>query len=120
MNVAGRWVVHLEFLAASAEHTVFLEQTGNQLQGTHQGQFLSGDLRGKVEGNVIRFRSSQKYEGSYVNYEFSGRIEGDVMEGVVGDLSTITPAEYGQARWSARRHRYGEPGVNRGSPQKSD
>ncbi|MCW5978365.1 MAG: hypothetical protein KIT09_09825 [Bryobacteraceae bacterium] len=119
-NVAGQWTIQMDFLAAAAEHTLFLEQRGNELRGTHHGLFLAGDLRGAVEGKEIRFRSSQKYEGSYVNYEFEGRIEGDAMEGVVSDMSTITPGEYGGARWRARRHRYTEPGANRGRPQKAD
>ena len=34
LNVAGQWVVHMQFVAGSAEHMLFLEQTGNHLQGT--------------------------------------------------------------------------------------
>ncbi|HZT33058.1 MAG TPA: hypothetical protein VFA33_24435 [Bryobacteraceae bacterium] len=108
-NVAGQWSVEMEFLAGSAQHTLFLEQQGSELRGTHKGSFLSGDLRGFVEGRAIRFRSSQRYEGSYLNYEFSGLVESDSMHGIVSDISTITPGEYGEARWSARRHRYAEP-----------
>jgi L-seryl-tRNA(Ser) seleniumtransferase len=107
-NVTGQWSVEMEFLAGSAQHTFFLEQQGSELRGTHKGTFLSGDLRGVVEGPEIRFRSSQKFEGSYLNYEFSGVVEGDGMQGLVNEISTITPGEYGGARWSARRHRYAE------------
>jgi hypothetical protein len=120
VHVTGQWSVELEFVSGTARHTFFLEQSGAELRGTHQGQFLSGDLRGTVEGNRIHFRSSQNYEGSFVNYEFSGAVEGDVMEGMISDMSTITVGEYGQARWRAHRRRYSEPGRAVNRPQKSD
>lgn len=108
-NVAGQWLVEMEFLATSARHTFFLEQTRNDLQGTHRGEVLSGDLHGVVEGNEVRFRSSQHYEGNNLNYQFEGKIEGDRMEGKVAEMSTITVGEYGQARWTAHRHDHGNP-----------
>ncbi len=120
-EASGQWAAEMEFLAANARHTFFFEQKGSELKGTHQGLWLSGDLRGSIEGDQIRFRSSHKYEGGYLNYEFAGSIAGDRMEGTVTDMSTITPGEYGQARWSARRHRYGEPtGSQFAQPRKSD
>jgi uncharacterized C2H2 Zn-finger protein len=120
-NVAGQWSVQMEFVAGGASHTFFLEQQGNELRGTHRGEQLSGDLHGSIEGNQIRCRSSQKIEGSYLNYEFSGSVDGDTMRGAVSDMSTITPGEYGQARWSAQRHRYGQPrSPSSNRPQKSD
>ena len=119
-HVAGQWVVEMEFLAGSARHSLFLEQQGNTIRGTHQGEFLSGDLQGQLAGPEIRLRSSQAYEGSYLNYEFSGIVDGDTMHGTVDDISTITPGEYGAARWSARRYRYAEPaGPTWNRPRKS-
>jgi hypothetical protein len=111
----------MEFLAANARHTLFFEQRGSELRGTHQGGWLSGDLRGRIDSDQIRFRSSQKYEGGYLNYEFAGTIDGDRIEGTVTDMSTITPGEYGQARWRAHRHSYAEPsGSQFAQPRKSD
>ncbi len=120
-NVAGRWSVEMEFLATNARHSFFFEQAGSDIKGIHQGEFLAGDLRGTVAGNELRFRSSQKYEGSYLNYEFVGTLDGDRMQGTVTDMSTITAGEYAQARWTARRHRYGEPaGAQFSQPRKAD
>ncbi len=120
-QVSGQWSVEMEFLAGSARHTFFLEQHGTELRGTHRGEFLSGDLHGSVEGREVRFRSSHHYEGSYLNYEFSGTVDGETMHGNVADMSTITPGEYGQARWSARRYRYAEPaGATWNQPRKAD
>ena len=120
-DVSGQWSAELEFLATNARHVFFFEQKGNEIRGTHRGSQLSGDLRGSTDGGRIRFRSSQKYEGGYLNYEFTGAVDGDRMEGMVTDIATITPGEYGQARWSALRHGYAEPsGPQFTQPRKSD
>lgn len=103
-NLAGQWDVHIEYFLGSADHAFIFEQNGTDLMGTHQGDRLSGDLRGWVEGNQVEFRSSHRYEGTRIPYEFTGALEGEELRGVVG------LDEYGQARWTARRHRYGQPG----------
>ncbi len=103
-QVDGQWEVDVEFIYGTARHAFFFEQQGSELAGTHRGDLLGSDLRGRVEGNGIRFRSSHKYEGTRLTYEFEGKIDGDVMNGTVG------MEEYGTARWRARRHRYGQPG----------
>lgn len=103
-NVAGQWDVHLKFVRGEADHVVVLEQKEAEIVGTHTGDILAGDLRGSVEGNTIRFRSSHRIEGTRLGYDFTGAIEGERMHGTV-DLE-----EYGQARWTAVRHRYGRPG----------
>ena len=68
--------------------------------GTHRGEIISGDLRGAVTANEVRFRSSHKYEGTRLSYDFSGKVEGDTMGG------RVNLDEYGEARWTARRHKY--------------
>jgi len=103
-SVAGQWEVHLEFVRGEADHTVVFEQRGSDLVGTHTGDILAGDLRGSVEGDQIRFRSSHRIEGTRLGYDFTGTVEGDRMQGTVG------LEEYGQARWTAVRHHYGQPG----------
>jgi L-seryl-tRNA(Ser) seleniumtransferase len=108
-QVDGQWSAHLEFVAGSADHTLLFEQHGTDIRGTHKGFALSGDLHGFVEGESIRFRTSQKYEGSFLNYQFTGRVSGDTIQGEVTEMSTITAGEYGRARWTAQRHRYTEP-----------
>jgi hypothetical protein len=65
---------------------------------------LAGDIAGAVEGNEIRFHSSHRYEGTRIRYEFAGIVRDGVMEGTAG------LEEYGQARWTAERHKYAEPG----------
>lgn len=57
-----------------------------------------------IQGDEIRFMSSQPIEGTWLHYDFSGKVDGDTMQGTVG------LEEYGEARWTARRHHYTEPG----------
>jgi L-seryl-tRNA(Ser) seleniumtransferase len=110
-SVGGPWTARLEFVAGSSEHAFLFEQEGSEIRGMHKGQFLFGDLRGRVDGNTIAFRSSHRYEGTSLNYEFIGKVEGDSMQGTVNDMNamTDTKAEYGTARWTAQRRPYTEP-----------
>jgi len=103
-DVSGQWEAELHFTHGEARHGFVFEQKGAELAGTHSGDILAGDIRGAVEGSDVRFRSSHRYEGTRLGYDFSGRVEGAAMSG------TVDLGEYGQARWTARRRRYNEPG----------
>jgi L-seryl-tRNA(Ser) seleniumtransferase len=94
----------LDFLRGSANHTLFIEQNGAALAGTHQAEFVGGDLSGNVAANEVRFRSSLKMEGTRLGYDFEGKMDGDAMGG------TVDLGEYGQAKWTAKRHTYRAPG----------
>jgi len=105
--VAGRWELRLEFDRGSATHSLFLEQQGTKLFGTHRGEFYTGDLNGTVAANTVRFQSSHQAEGTRLSYDFTGTADGDKMAGAVN------LGEYGEARWTAQRHQYdtgGRPG----------
>jgi L-seryl-tRNA(Ser) seleniumtransferase len=101
--VAGQWEVRIDFDRGSAIHTLILEQQGTKLEGTHRGEFVSGDLQGAVAGNLVRFRSSQKIQGTRLFYDFEGSVDGERMAG------NVSLGEYGEAHWSAQRHQYQAP-----------
>lgn len=103
-QVSGHWDVRVDFFLGSADHELSLEQQGADLTGIHRGDILASELRGVVEGNQVRFRSSHRYEGTRLGYDFEGRVEGDAMAG------TVDLGEYGQAKWTARKHKFGQPG----------
>jgi L-seryl-tRNA(Ser) seleniumtransferase len=103
VSVDGQWEVTLQFQRGSAIHSLILEQHADKLVGTHQGEFGSGDLNGAVAANLVRFRSSQKIQGTRLSYDFSGTVEGDTMAG------DVNLGEYGEAKFSARRHQYKAP-----------
>ena len=104
IDVSGQWDVDVEYILGKARHGLVLEQKGAELAGTHAGEFLGSDLRGTVDGNELSFRSSHKIEGTRIGYDFNAKASGDTMEG------TIDLGEYGQARFTAKRHIYGQPG----------
>jgi hypothetical protein len=103
VNIAGQWRTTIAFTRGSAQHTLVFEQKGSDLVGTHRGEFVSGDLTGKVVANEVHFHSLQRIEGQTLGYEFTGTLEGERMSGSVG------LGEYGSATWEAVRHQYGPP-----------
>ena len=104
VSVDGQWQLEMHFDRGSATHTLIFEQHGADLLGTHNGEFVTGDLQGKMHSNQIKFRSSQRIEGQILSYEFSGAVDGDKMGG------DVALGEYGSARWTAQRHQYHTPG----------
>jgi D-glucosaminate-6-phosphate ammonia-lyase len=77
-----------------------LEQDGNWLQGSHQGEFSLRDLAGMVEGSDIVMRSAERRPGSSVIFTFSGTVSGDTMSG------QVHMGEYLTATFKATRHKY--------------
>ena len=103
-TVEGQWDVLITFGRGTAHHTLVLEQNQTALVGTHRGEYVEGDLSGTVAFNQVQLRSSQKMEGTRLTWDFLGSVSADTMEG------SVNMGEYGEARWSATRHRYQAPG----------
>ena len=97
-NIAGVWDVEMEYEVGAARHKVFLSVTGNQIAGTHQGWAYQGDLKGQIDGDKVKFRSTLPADGNTLSYSFSGTVSGANM---TGDAQI---GEYGRARWRATRH----------------
>jgi seryl-tRNA(Sec) selenium transferase len=100
VNVSGRWDVDIEFFSGKGRHTLFLEQDGNWIQGSHQGDFTVRDLVGMVEGNEVKLRSVERRPGASVTFIFSGTASGDTMSG------PIHMGEYLNAKFTAKKHAY--------------
>jgi seryl-tRNA(Sec) selenium transferase len=109
-NLSGVWDVHLEFVSGAADHTLTIEQSGNDLTGTHQGQAAVRDLKGTLDGANVVMRSSYTQHGARLNYTFRGTVENGRMQG------GLLVGEYGEGRWSARRHEPHFPGSGRPLP----
>jgi seryl-tRNA(Sec) selenium transferase len=98
-DVNGRWDVHIEFAAGSSDHMLHVRQEGNQLVGTHQGDFITRDLHGTVEGDEVRVGSFVgEVHGAALSYTFVGKLNGDTLSG------TLDMGEYLTAKWTAKRH----------------
>jgi uncharacterized pyridoxal phosphate-dependent enzyme len=96
-DLSGRWDVRIEYAAGSSTHTLHLRQRGNDVEGTHQGDFVSRDVTGTISGSDVRIRSNYGGSGDSLPYAFSGKLAGAEM---AGDLDM---GEYLGAKWSARR-----------------
>ena len=99
-NVSGRWDVDIEFFSSKSRHTLFIEQDGNWIQGSHQGDFTVRDMVGMIEGNEVKLRSVERRPGSSVTFIFSGTVSGDTISG------PIHMGEYLNAKFTAKKHRY--------------
>jgi D-glucosaminate-6-phosphate ammonia-lyase len=101
-SISGRWDVQIEFAFGKGQHTLFFEQQGNQIRGTHKGDFVTRDLSGTIDGDTVRVRSNvpETVGGFALDFTFSGKVNGDAMS---GDLDM---GEYLKATWSAKKHQY--------------
>jgi L-seryl-tRNA(Ser) seleniumtransferase len=101
-DLTGTWDVRIEYAASVSTHHLHLRQRGSDLDGTHQGDFVSRDLRGTIDGATVRISSNyDESHGDSVNFTFTGTVSGNEM---TGDLEM---GEYLGARFSARRHASG-------------
>ena len=101
-DISGRWDVRIEFAAGSSEHVFFVKQQGNQLAGTHQGDFTPRDFAGTISGSDVHISSSVgEVHGAALTYRFTGKLTGDSMSGI------LDMGEYLGAKWTAKRHAFG-------------
>ncbi len=97
-NAAGRWNVEINYAAGTGVHHLHLQQTGNRLEGIHQGNFLTRDISGTINGDTVSLASSvTERHGDALSYRFTGKVSGDTMSG------TLDMGEYRAATWTARR-----------------
>jgi D-glucosaminate-6-phosphate ammonia-lyase len=99
-NMSGRWDVEIEFFSSKSRHTLFIEQDGNWIQGSHQGDFTVRDMVGMIEGSEVKLRSIERRPGAAVTFIFSGTVSGNTMSG------PIHMGEYLNAKFTAKKHAY--------------
>ena len=103
-NLSGRWDVNVEFFSSKSQHTLFIEQDGNRIKGSHKGDFSVRDIFGTIEGNQVKLRSAALRPA--VTFIFAGTVSGDTISG------PIYMGEYLNAKFTAKRHGY-PPGRDR-------
>jgi L-seryl-tRNA(Ser) seleniumtransferase len=97
-NISGTWDVDVEYEVGSARHRLFLVVDGNRISGSHAGWAYQGDLKGEIDGDRVRLRSTLPADGNTLSYTFTGSIAG---QSISGDVQI---GEYGSAKWRAQRH----------------
>jgi uncharacterized pyridoxal phosphate-dependent enzyme len=98
--ITGHWDLTVEFFNSTSTHTLFLEQEGNWIKGTHKSDFSIQEVMGMVEGDQVKLRSNVRIPGSGVTYLFSGTVSGDAISG------SIYLGEYLNAKFTASRSKY--------------
>jgi len=97
-DLSGRWEVEITYAAGRGTHTLQLQQRGSRLEGLHQGDFLSRDIAGTLNGNAVALASAvTERHGDALSYRFKGTVAGDTMSG------SLDMGEYLAATWIARR-----------------
>jgi L-seryl-tRNA(Ser) seleniumtransferase len=97
-DVSGQWTVRIEYAASASTHTFHLTQKGNDLGGFHQGDFVTREVSGTIDGDRVRIRSAfGEQHGDAIALTFAGTAAGDQMGG------PLDMGEYLGARWSATR-----------------
>jgi len=100
-NLSGRWDVDVEFFSSKSRHTIILEQNGNQLQGTHKGDFTVRDIYGTIEGDKVVLRSIERsIPGDNISFTFSGKATSDGFSG------PIHLGEYLTAKYTAKKYAF--------------
>ncbi len=79
-------------------HTLHLQQRDGRLQGLHQGDFLTRDISGTINGDAVSLASVvSEQHGDALTYRFRGTTTGDTIAG------SLDLGEYLGATWTARR-----------------
>ena len=99
-TISGHWDVTVEFFNSTSQHSLFIEQDGNWIQGTHHSDFSLQEVVGMIEGDQVKLHSTVRIPGSRVTYLFSGTASADGMSG------SIYLGEYLNAKFTAKRAAY--------------
>ena len=100
-DLTGQWAVRIEFAAGTSTHVFHLRQQGREIDGAHQGDFVSRNLSGTLDGDAVRIRSTySEQHGDALSFSFSGRVTPGSENEIAG---TLDMGEYLGARWTAKR-----------------
>jgi len=101
VDLSGQWVVEIAYAATRGTHRLHLRQDGSTLQGVHQGDFVSRDIVGTIDGDAVTLTSRvTERTGDALTYRFTGTVSEATLRG------TLDMGEYRGATWTAIRHAY--------------
>jgi L-seryl-tRNA(Ser) seleniumtransferase len=105
-NISGAWQIEIQFAASTTTHRVHLQQDGNRIEGIHQGNFLTRDISGTINGDAVSLASNvTERHGDALSYRFSGKLSPRPSSGQAGETmsGTLDLGEYLTATWTAKR-----------------
>ncbi len=98
VNISGQWDVDIEYYSSRSRHSFFIEQDGNWIKGSHNGDFSMREMVGTIEGYQIKLSSSDRHIADNILFIFSGTVSEDTISG------QIYMGEYINAKFKATRH----------------
>jgi seryl-tRNA(Sec) selenium transferase len=96
-SVQGTWAVTIQYPRGTGEQKFTLEQNGNDLIGTQNGEIYNAKFTGAIHANQIELHSNMQVGGNTIPWTFKGNVEGSNMAG------SVHMGEYGDATWKATR-----------------
>ncbi|HNR05666.1 MAG TPA: aminotransferase class V-fold PLP-dependent enzyme [Saprospiraceae bacterium] len=105
LQIDGPWDLEIQYFSSIAKHTLYIEQDGNWIQGTHQADFSESEVLGLVEGDQIKMRSVLRRPGDSITYLFSGVVKNDEA-GLPVMSGSIHLGEYMTAKFKATKTKY--------------
>jgi hypothetical protein len=97
-DLSGRWDVEITYSASKTVHTLHLQQRDGRLEGLHQGDFLTRDIAGTINGDTVSLASVvTERHGDALTYRFKGKVAGGTISGA------LDMGEYLGATWTAKR-----------------
>ena len=94
-QVEGNWAVTIKYIRGTGEQQLTLQQQGDKLTGTQQGEIYKADVKGFVQADHIELTSDMVVPGNSIFWTFRGVVSGNNANG------TVHMGEYGDANWTA-------------------
>ncbi len=96
-DVSGTWDLTVESQDGTANPSITLIQSGEQLSGTYRGRMGQYRVEGTIRGSAIRFSVNMRFQDQPLVVTYSGTVDADSMKG------TVQFGEYGSGRWTGKR-----------------
>jgi uncharacterized pyridoxal phosphate-dependent enzyme len=93
----GHWNISIQYLRGIGEQRLTLEQNGNEITGTQQGELYKANIEGNIHASEIELRSVMAVSGNVIPWTFKGRIDGENIAG------SVHMGEYGDAAFQGTR-----------------
>ena len=87
----------IQYPRGVGEQKFTLEQNGNDLTGTQNGEIYNAKFKGTIHANQIELHSNMEVGGNTIPWTFKGNVEGSNIAG------SVNMGEYGDATWKATR-----------------
>ena len=101
--------MQIDYFSSTSHHSLFIEQDGNKIHGSHKTDFSTNEMAGLIDGNDVKMRSASvaKEGGDFVPFLFAGTVSGDTITG------PVYFGEYLSAKFTAKRHKYPQGGAGK-------